>query len=275
MTDSLETSRDVVSEESARALHGLLDAPGPAPAEGDPVPPLWHWLAFLPRCAQRELGADGHPKSEALFHQEEYPRRMFAGGRVSFEGVARVGETLTRRSRVGSVIPKSGRSGELLIVTLEHEIGDSHGVIIRESQDLVYRPAVVNTISTEQSTRAEITDMWRWQLSLATDPPALFRFSALTYNSHRIHYDRDYATKVEGYPGLVVQGPYQAIGLAEICRRNLPDLVVQSFEFRAVRPAFDGGGLKLRGSGEESRVTLAACDDLNRVTMRASAGLAT
>jgi 3-methylfumaryl-CoA hydratase len=266
---------DEVPDGSAAALHGLLNAPGAPPRDGDPLPPLWHWMAFLPRTAQEALGPDGHPKTGSFVDANEFPQRMFAGSRIAFPGTAKVGQLLKRRSRVTSVAEKVGRTGPLLFVTVEHIIEADDRVVIEEEQDLVYRPASRQLPTTvESSEGVDVGEQWKWKLDLATDATALFRFSALTYNSHRIHYDRPYATETEGYPGLVVQGPYQAIGLAELCRRNSPKAVLESFQFRAVRAAFDGVPLRLRGRLSDV-VELAAYDEYNQQTMTASAILKT
>jgi 3-methylfumaryl-CoA hydratase len=272
----IETSEDVVleideiAESSAAAMHGLLNAPGPPPVNGDPLPPLWHWMAFLPRVAQDSLGPDGHPKIGSLFHSTEHPQRMFAGARLTWPGTARVGDRLTRRSRVSSVVEKSGRTGSLLFVTIEHVIENAEGVVIHEEQDLVYRASSSQTSADERLDDVDESGQWKWKLDLPVDAVALFRFSALTYNSHRIHYDRPYAVEVEGYPGLVVQGPYQAIGLAELCRRNEPHARLATFQFRAMRAAFDGMPVRLRGTAGE-QIALAAFDTLNRQSMSAYA----
>lgn len=266
--DEVEIETDAVTGASARAMHGLFDAPGEPPAEGDPLPPLWHWMAFLPRLAHSEMGKDGHPRRIGPFHSEEFPRRMFAGARLSFPGVARVGQTLTRRTRLKSVECKSGRSGELLFATVAIEIAGDSKPLILEEQEIVFRPAATVPASAPQVSTPN-DEAWPWRLPLPTDAVTLFRYSALTYNAHRIHYDRDYATREEGYPGLVVQGPLQAIGLAEVARRHAPDRQVGTFSFRATRPAFDGPTLGLCGRPDEHGITLAVLDNLSSVTVSA------
>ena len=267
-----ETTSDTVTAGAAEALHGLLDSPGEPPHEGDPVPPLWHWLAFLPRVPQRELDADGHPRRGGFLPPVELPRRMFAGGRFSFVRPVRVGERLTRLSRVASVEEKEGRSGRLVFVTVRHEIGPAGGAVsIIEEQDLVYRGP---SGPVREPPPAGEDDAWRWALDIAVDATLLFRFSALTYNAHRIHYDRTYATDVEGYPGLVVHGPLQAVALAELCRRHAGDRALASFSFRGVRPLFDNDAtLKLRGGEEDGRALLVAAG-AGAPTMEAEAALA-
>jgi 3-methylfumaryl-CoA hydratase len=240
---------DVVTANAVRALHDLLDREGDAPGEGDPVPPLWHWLAFLPQARQSELGPDGHPRGRP-------GRRMFAGGRLEFQGVLRVGEALVRQSTVTDVTTKQGRSGELTFVRVEHRVfGESGGV--HETNDIVYRRAE----RWVEGTAPE--DAWAPARSLEITSTLLFRFSALTYNAHRIHYDREYATTVEGYPGLVVHGPLQAVLLADL----LGDL--RTFTFRSTAPAFAGDRLSL--SVRDSEL---AAHSAGRMTMHAVAELA-
>jgi 3-methylfumaryl-CoA hydratase len=262
---------DVVADGSALAMHGLLDAPGQAPMNGDPLPPLWHWLAFLPRIPQRDIGPDGHPIVNEFFDSEAYPRRMFAGARISWPGTAHVGEQLTRRSRIANVVTKEGRTGPLLFLTVENEIYEHGDLVIREEQDLVYRAASGSSPAAPSRDIAVDEQTWTWSLPVTIDPVSLFRFSALTYNAHRIHYDRAYATQTEGYPGLVVHGPFQAISLAEVCRRFHPESSLASFAFRAQKPAFEGTPLRFCGRGEGDEIELAALDGSGHVTVSAAA----
>lgn len=283
----VDEAGDLITPAMAAALHGLLDSPGPAPGAGDPLPPLWHWLAFLPRTAQAELGPDGHPRPGS-FMPPASGRRMFAGGKLTFAPGLRVGEELHRRSVVSDVQRKEGRSGPLLFVTVTHELSGTggQGAAVTDVQDIVYRPPAPPTPPASgggagrsggggagPAGAAGLTgeDEWDWGFDLHPDPTLLFRFSALTYNAHRIHYDRRYATEVEGYPGLVVHGPLQAIALAELCRRNL-DRPLRSFRFRALTPAFDGRPLHLRGRRtEDGSIDLAVLDDSGATTMQAGA----
>jgi 3-methylfumaryl-CoA hydratase len=293
-----------VTATAAAALHGLLDAPGPPPAAGEPVPPLWHWLAFLPDAPQRELGSDGHPRLGSFLPPSRLPRRMYAGGRIELALPIAIGEPIHRRSVVSSVTEKSGRSGDLLFVEVTHELSCDSQSSVTETQDLVYRPASPTASPAASPTASPATSPtasaaapagaasgsavpsggiadpgaddqhWAWRLELSTDPTLLFRFSALTYNAHRIHYDRAFSTEVEGYPGLVVHGPLQAIALAELCRRNAPDRCVATFTFRALRPAFDGSPLELRGRlRDEDHGELVAFDRDGRRTMTADVAL--
>lgn len=255
---------DVVTPGAAAGLHNCLDLPGPPPADGEALPPLWHWLAFLPRVAQRELGPDGHPDVAHLL-PAGFSRRMLAGGRLQLPSTAHVGAKLRRQSSVASMVEKAGRSGPLLFLTLHHVVFEGDAVVVREEQDIVYRPADGLRRQEDASTSWHVggpaNDGWPWERELRTDAALLFRFSALTYNAHRIHYDRDYARETEGFPGLVVQGPLQAVAMAELCRHALPDSTVVSFQFRALRPAFEGETLVVRGRPVEEGVELEVLDE--------------
>lgn len=276
-----EERDDTVTVTAAAALQGLLDADGPPPGTGEPLPPLWHWLAFLPDAPQRHLGPDGHPKLGGFLPPPRLPRRMFAGGRIELSAAVAVGQPLHRHSLVTSVTEKSGRSGDLVFVEITHELSAGGRPAITEVQDLVYRGGGGDGAAAGQAGQGaqaapdhDRDAGWTWRHELATDPTLLFRFSALTYNAHRIHYDRAYATEVEGYPGLVVHGPLQAIALAELCRRHVGDRQVVSFVFRARRPAFDGTPLQLRGRlNDDDHVELVALDDAGQPTMTAQAAL--
>ena len=282
-----EVRQDCVSGTASAALHGLLDAPGDPPRPGEALPPLWHWLAFLPDQAQRFLGADGHPMVGSFIPEERPPRRMFAGGRIAFAGDLVVGRTIKRSSRATSVTSKEGKTGSLLFVEVTHDLRTEGGGVVTDTQDIVYRQAdTAPSPSSEQlpapspsseqlpaPAPVERPDA-TWSIELLPTPTLLFRFSALTYNAHRIHYDRPYATGTEGYPGLVVHGPLQAIGLAEVVRRHLPSRRIASFTFRARQPAFDGSPILLCGRlAEVDTVELQAVSGASGTTMTATATL--
>lgn len=272
----VEDRIDTVSATATTALHRLLDAPGEPPTLGDPLPPLWHWLTFLPDAAQCQLGQDGHPLGGAFMPVNRPPKRMFAGGRLSFDHAAFIGAPLRRYSRATSVAEKEGRTGNLLFVEITHEISTDDATAVLDVQDIVYRGGDSGqSTSSADLAQSVAHDQWEWSYELDPSPPLLFRFSALTYNAHRIHYDRPYASEVEGYQNLVVHGPLQAIALAEICRRYTPERRMASFDFRALRPAFAGTPLLLRGRPIDSNtVELQAVSREHGVSMRATAVLA-
>lgn len=256
-TPSVERREDVVTQDAAGALHDLLDRSGERPSDRSPLPPLWHWLAFLPQARQGELGPDGHPQTGTFLPPMQGRARMYAGGRIRWSGPVCIGEPIARTSSVTKVTHKEGRTGDLVLVTVQHDIRatlEDKG--IAEEQDLVYRPPRPprRAASSQQPVSADpdANRDWPGGRDIQIEPSLLFRFSALTYNAHRIHYDRDYATTREGYPGLVVHGPLQAILLADAIFRAYPHGTLSEFSFRAVAPAFDDHPLKLRLAAYET-----------------------
>jgi crotonobetainyl-CoA:carnitine CoA-transferase CaiB-like acyl-CoA transferase/hydroxyacyl-ACP dehydratase HTD2-like protein with hotdog domain len=237
---------EVLSEVPARALAGVLGVPAPpACAEGLALPLLWHWLYLLELPAQDDLGADGHLRRE-LGGGDELTARMFAGGRVRAHGPLVTGQPATRTGSVVTDVIKNGRSGPLRFVTHRYRYEQDGRVLIEEERDIVYRkparPPAPGPVAREHGQVApEHREVGR--LELETNPVLLFRFSALTYNAHRIHYDRDFARDVGGYPGLVVHGPLQAIAMAEAARGQMPADRPVDFEYRLVAPLFEEQGL--------------------------------
>jgi 3-methylfumaryl-CoA hydratase len=240
-----ETARDLVTAAPLAGLAATLDRDDPPPAAGDALPPLAHWLYFLPRHKQSELGPDGHARRGGFLPPVPLPRRMWAGGRFEFRQLLRVGDEIVRRSRIVDVRHKRGRSGDLVFVLVRHEVSREGRVALTEEHDIVYRDATRADAAAPGGTPAPYSATW--QRELTPDDVLLFRYSALTFNGHRIHYDRRYATTVEGYPGLVVHGPLQATLLTDLVRRELPGATIVRFAFRAVRPLFDTGALRVCG----------------------------
>jgi 3-methylfumaryl-CoA hydratase len=266
-----ETASDQITSTPMAALSATLDIEAPRPLAGDPVPPLWHWLYFLETHRQSELGPDGHAKLGGFLPPVPLPRRMWAGGRFEFMRPLCVGETFSRTSRIVDVQEKKGRAGTLVFVLVRHEIGNSEGMALAEEQDLVYRDGAKpgDSASSPQPAPAGAT----WERAVQPDDVLLFRYSALTFNGHRIHYDRRFATETEGYPGLVVHGPLIATLLLELLRRQRPRANVSRFEFRAVSPLFDTSPLKLFGRSEndERTISLWATDSGGGLAMTAKA----
>ncbi len=231
-----EERRDTITAAPPAALSATLDRDDPTPSAGTPLPPLWHWLYFLPMARQSELGPDGHARRGGFLPPVPLPRRMWAGSRLDFVHPLRVGDAVRRTSRIAAVTSKNARSGPLVFVTVEHEIANDAGVAIREAHDIVYRdlPAPGAPAAAPDAARDEA-----FARDVVPDDVLLFRYSALTFNGHRIHYDRRYVTEVEGYPGLIVHGPLIATLLLDLLRRERPDAVVARFEFKAVSPLFD------------------------------------
>jgi 3-methylfumaryl-CoA hydratase len=229
-----ETLADVVTPAPVRMLRATLDLP--AEGANNELPPLWHWLYFQPSARQSELGPDGHPKRGGFLPPVPLPRRMWAGGQLEFFAPLRLGDEITRTSTIDDVTLKSGRTGDLCFVRVRHEIGNAHGLAVREFHDIVYRPEPVPGApepAYEAAPAAQVTQR------IAPDPVLLFRYSALTFNGHRIHYDRKYVTDVEGYPGLIVHGPLMATLLAGLGSREFAGRTPRSFAFRAMKPVFD------------------------------------
>jgi 3-methylfumaryl-CoA hydratase len=235
------------------ALAATLDRDDPFPRHGDPLPPFWHRLFFLPICRASEIGPDGHPKRGGFLPPVPLPRRMFAGARLEFHHHLRVGDDIRRVSTIADVNHKSGRTGSLVFVLVRHDISNCSGLAISEEQEIVYRdkPAASAPISTSQKAPRNGT----WTKTIVPDEVTLFRYSALLFVSHRIHYDRRYVTEVEGYPGLVVHGPLIATILLELLRENVPSTNAARFSFRALKPLFDNAPFMVSGRMEDDNNT--------------------
>jgi 3-methylfumaryl-CoA hydratase len=265
---------DELTAAPVRSLSATLDRDDPDPGDGTELPPLWHWLYFLPRHRQSELGEDGHAKLGGFLPPVPLPRRMWAGGRLQWHAPLHVGDRIERTSRIASVTHKAGRTGDLVFVRVKHEVRNDRGVALTEEHDIVYRasPRPGDPAPPPQAapTRAE------WTRELTPDDVLLFRYSALTFNGHRIHYDRKYVTGVEGYPGLVVHGPLIATLLVDLVRRQRPDARLETFSFKAVRPTFDGHPMRVNGnpSADGRGVQLWAQDHEGWLTMQAEATFA-
>ncbi len=234
-----EEVSDVATATPYAALSATFDRPAERPAAGTPLPGLWHWLYFLPLHRQSEIGPDGHAKRGGFLPPVPLPRRMWAGSQFQFHKPLRISDAMTRTSTIHDVTEKTGRTGPLVFVKVRHEIrraGESD-IALTEFHDIVYREAARPDDVAPPPKAAPATSTWekRW----VPDDVLLFRYSALTFNGHRIHYDRKYVTEVEGYPGLVVHGPMVATMLLDLLRHQLPDAELASYEFRAVRPVFD------------------------------------
>ena len=234
-----ETLADVATATPYAALSATLDRPHERPPAGTPLPALWHWLYFLPLYAQSEVGPDGHAMRGEFLPPVPLPRRMWAGSQLEFHRPLRIGDSLNRVSTIQDVSEKTGRTGNLVFVKVRHEIRrqDESEIALTEFHDIVYREAAKQGGVAPSPVAAPARATWerRW----VPDDVLLFRYSALTFNGHRIHYDRRYVTEVEGYPGLIVHGPLLATLLLDLLRQRLPDGVVARYEFRAIRPTFD------------------------------------
>jgi 3-methylfumaryl-CoA hydratase len=234
-----ETVSDVVTATPYAALSATLDRDPQRPPPGTPLPPLWHWLYFLPLYRRSDVGPDGHAKKGGFLPPTPLPRRMWAGSQFEFRAPVRVGDAITRVSTIENVSEKSGRTGPLIFVKVRHEIrrSDQTDAAIVEYHDIVYREAPKPDDVAPPPAKAPDTSAWerKW----VPDDVLLFRYSALTFNGHRIHYDRRYVTEVEGYPGLIVHGPLLATLMLDLLRHERPDAVVARYTFKALRPVFD------------------------------------
>lgn len=239
------------------AFAALLDQPPP----GAELPPLWHWFHLLDHPAQAELGDDGHPAHGRFLPPLPDRRRMFAGGRLQVPGALRVGDVVTRRSSLVSAVPKVGRSGAMVLVTMRHELSVAGAVAVVEEQDFAYRSQPAGQARTlpapPPAGAPDADEPGEWSVGMTPDTAVLFRFSALTYNTHRIHYDHPYVTGVEGYPGLVVHGPLLALLLLELPRRFAPERRVTGFAYRLRSPAFAGQPVIAQAAAGELRAGVA------------------
>lgn len=274
-TGRTETLTDSITAAPVSGLSATLDRDDAAPVPGTALAPLWHWLYFLPQVRHSGLGPDGHPARGGFLPPVPLPRRMWAGGRLRWEEANPlvVGDAVQRTSRIASVTHKAGRTGDLVFVLVKHEISNANGLALTEEHDIVYRAAPQPGDPVPQPTVADIGAPW--QRTITPDDVLLFRYSALTFNGHRIHYDRQYVTQVEGYPGLIVHGPLIATLLVDLVRRQVPDARLKRFEFKAVRPTFDLHPFGLNGApaADGKTVRLWGNDHEGFLTMQGSAEL--
>lgn len=276
-TGHSETVEDIATATPYAALSATLDqADTGRPATGTPLPCLWHWLYFLPIHAQSGIGPDGHAKRGGFLPPVPLPRRMWASSDFVFHEPLLVGDSLQRTSTIAEVKEKSGRTGSLIFVKVRHEIrrNGTANVALTEHHNIVYRAAPSPDDVTPPPQKAP--DNFAWERGIVPDDVLLFRYSALTFNGHRIHYDRKYVTEVEGYPGLIVHGPLIATLLMDLLRRQMPEAKVARFEFRAVRPTFDINPFSVHGQPSEDgkTVRLWGRDHEGWLTMDATATLA-
>ena len=262
-----------IDARTAAALAATLDRPFSF-AAGAALPPLWHWAYFWPAAPQRELGSDGHPQRGGFLPPVPLPRRMWAGGRLTFSAPVPIDADAKRTSTVQSAAAKTGGSGQLVFITVRHEIAHRGTICITEEHDIVYR-AMPQPGAASPAAKLAPGDA-AWSRTVTPDPVLLFRYSALTFNGHRIHYDRSYVTEVEGYPGLVVHGPLIATLLADLVQRHLPAARMSAFSFRAVGPLFDTEPFTLCGRPDPNgrTVHLWAQNMRGELAMQAEATLA-
>ncbi|WP_051356999.1 FAS1-like dehydratase domain-containing protein [Azorhizobium doebereinerae] len=266
-----ETVSELLSAEKVAGLAATLDI-GMSPAAGDMLPPGWHWLFFNPFVPRSALGVDGHPRRGGFLPPVPLPRRMWAGGRVFYSQPLTIGKIATRTSTISKVEAKSGRAGHLVFVTVVHRTTCCDVECIVEEQDIVYREAAAPGAPAPALTPAPAGAQWRTVVE--PDPVLLFRYSALTSNGHRIHYDGDYARREENYPALVVHGPLTATLLQNFASELRPDADLTRFEFRGVHPLFVNASFTLEAKLSENpdeALELWAKGPRDELAMRATA----
>jgi len=260
-----EQREEVLDSGPAVRMAATLDIDDVRLGMGDPLPPLWHWIYFLSAAHRRTLGRDGHPRPGVTLPPIALERRMWAGGSLAFSGELRIGDVATRQSTITGVQLKEGRSGQLCFVTLRHVISVRGKSILVEDQDIVYRPDAtagsVQKVATPEPEDADKTQLF------VPDSTLLFRYSALTFNGHRIHYDRDYARNTEGYDGLVVHGPLIATILLQAARRSQPQGRLRSFGFRSLAPLFDNEPFRIGVKGSGVRLSAWAANSRGELCM--------
>ena len=244
-----EERNDLLTSFPANAMAATLNHQKLDYSENKNLPPLWHWLYFLPIFKLSEAGYDGHAALGDFLPPVQLPRRMWAGSRIDFLSPLKVGHEYKKKSKIKNVTAKSGRSGDLVFVTVSHEVSDGLNVYISEEHDIVYREKATNSSGATKS--IEAPKDFDFSFDINPDPVLLFRYSALTFNGHRIHYDYPFCTDTEGYDGLVVHGPLLATLLLDSLASHKPDAVVQNFEFRAMAPVFDNMKFQIKGIERE------------------------
>ena len=270
----VETTTDQVTPVPIKALQATLNREEIGCTRGENLPPMWHILYFLPVCRQSDLSSNGHPHMGGFMPPIPLPRRMYAGNRILFHQPLQVGDPVTRNSSITDVSFKQGRSGPLVFLKISHEISNDMGLAVTEEQDIVYRREPGPGDPPPSYLPAPRDN--DWQQEFTADPVLLFRFSALTFNGHRIHYDHPYTTTVEGYPGLIVHGPLLAILLLELIFRQAPGAQVLEYGFRALKPVFAAQPFFLCGApGDDRRkINLWVRDADGHLCLQASARLA-
>ena len=269
---SVEEREDTISISPALGVEALLDNSDSPLKTGDPLPPLWQWFYFIAQIPRSRIGLDGHPQRGGFLPPVELPRRMFAGARMHFIKPLVIGEPAIRRGEVIKITEKSGSSGKLVFVTVSYQYIQENQIRIEEEQDIVYREPGTPIPAPKPLVRLPDLPQGAWSQMVNPDPVLLFQFSALTFNAHRIHYDRPYAMNEEGYPGLVVHGPLTAVMLMELVRKHCHRLV-KDFSFRGKAPLFDLAPLRLIASARGDSIDLHAMGPDGKITMQANAEL--
>jgi 3-methylfumaryl-CoA hydratase len=265
-----QEATDIVTAQLVKALRATLFQEIGEPKAGDAAPFTVHWCLAQPVFPMSMLGPDGHPTRGGFLPPVPLPRRMWAGGELEFLDSLRVGDQSTRTSRISDVTVKTGSTGQLCFVSVEHIVTSPRGIAIRERQDIVYRemgaaqaPASAKPTAPPPAAQHRETHV--------SDPVLLFRYSALTFNGHRIHYDRDYVTEVEGYPGLIFHGPLQATFIVEMAARLRGGKPPKTFSYRGVQPLFEGSEFSINANDNGAAMELWTANDAGQPTMKGTA----
>ena len=259
---------DIVTAQQVKGLRATLFLDIGEPKTGDAAPFTMHWCLAPPVVAMSELGGDGHPARGGFLPPVPLPRRMWAGGELEFFDTLRVSDEVTRTSRIAEVTMKEGSTGQLCFVSVDHLVTTPRGMAIRERQDIVYRDVSPPSAPAKASAPPPLPQHRETHMA---DPVLLFRYSALTFNGHRIHYDRDYVTRVEGYPGLIFHGPMQAALLVEFSAKLHGGVPPKKFAYRGVQPLFEGSEFSVNASTTDAGMELWTANSQGEPTMKGTA----
>jgi 3-methylfumaryl-CoA hydratase len=262
-----EEATDIVTAQLVKGLRATLFQEVGDPKTGDAAPFTAHWCLAQPVFPMSMLGPDGHPTRGGFLPPVPLPRRMWAGGEIEFMQPLRVGDESTRTSRIADVQVKTGSTGTLCFVSVEHSISSPRGVAIRERQDIVYREMTTAASATAKAPPPQA----QHRETHVSDPVLLFRYSALTFNGHRIHYDREYVTKVEGYPGLIFHGPLQAALIIEMAAKLRSGKPPKKFSYRGLQPLFEGSEFSINANETEAGIDLWTANAEGQPTMKGTA----
>ena len=266
----ISEAEDTISISPLNRMSATLETQISRFSLGDEVPHLWHWLYFLESTPQSMLAQDGHAKKGNFLPPITLPRRMWAGGRFSFKKNLKAGEKVSRTSTIKGISLKQGKTGKLVFVKVLHEINNNSGLALSEEHDIVYREKPTSPTIPSTTKQSEVKP--DFSETFTPDPVMLFRYSALTFNGHRIHYDREYVTDTEGYPGLLVHGPLLATLLIENFQKHHPNFQIIGFEFKALHPVFDLNPFKICSTNpdDHNKAMLWIEDHQKNLCMRAS-----
>jgi 3-methylfumaryl-CoA hydratase len=263
-----QEATETVTAQLVKGLRATLFQEIGEPRTGDAAPFTVHWCLAQPVFPMSMLGPDGHPTRGGFLPPVPLPRRMWAGGEIEFLDPLRVGDESTRTSRIADVTVKTGSTGQLCFVSVEHTVTSPRGVAIRERQDIVYRDMGSAQAAAKAPPPPPVAQHRETHVS---DPVLLFRYSALTFNGHRIHYDRDYVTKVEGYPGLIFHGPLQAAFIVEMAAKLRGGRPPKKFTYRGVQPLFEGSEFSINANDNGDAMELWTANDAGQPTMKGTA----